>query len=157
MKKIDKEKLDEFLIQVDNREQVPWLFGNRTVFKSLPAGDYTVIYNDVSYQDKIVIERKSSVSELFQATGRERERFERELEKLAVVKYKWIVCEFDYLAIVNEQPPGILQPIAVYGSILAWHVKFNVPFFFAGNRKNARASSYKLLENYVKYKILELK
>jgi len=120
----------------------------------LKCGDYSIEYNGVYYYNQIVIERKGDVSELFSATGSQRDRWERELEKLSLIPIRFVLCEFDYMDIVNDQPPGKLPASAVYGSIAKWHSVYNVPFIFCGNKRNARNYLFKLFYFYVKHIIL---
>lgn len=154
MKKSSKEDLiNKFEIVVDVREKTPYKFKNSVAW-ALPFGDYTVSYGGVFYQNKIVVERKSNVSELYSATGSPRERWERELEKLSKVNIKFILCEFSFLDIVNKQREGVLQASSVYGSIASWQVRFGVSFIFCENRNNARAYLWKVFYEYVKHNIL---
>lgn len=145
--------IKRFNILTDRREQHPYLFPN-TVDFTLPYGDYSIQYGDKYYYDKIVVERKGSVSELFSASGKERERFERELEKLSKVEVKVVLCEFDYLDIVNKQPPGMLSASSVYGSLAKWNAVYGVPFIFFHNYRNSRAYLWKLFYFYVEHRIL---
>ena len=96
MRKSSQETLiNKFKVIVDTREQTPYKFKG-SIIRTLSYGDYTLDYENISYFNKIIIERKSSVSELFAATGSSRERWEREMEKLRSVDYKWILCEFNF-------------------------------------------------------------
>ena len=149
--------LKEFKVVVDSGEQLPYKFGkDRTIIQGLPYGDYTLIYNGRLYHDQIVIERKSRVSELFAFSGSQRDRFCRELEKMKDVKYKYLLFEFSLLDIVNKQPPGILSASIVYSTICSFAIKYQIPFLFCDNRINARGITYKLLEFFFKYEVLEL-
>jgi len=155
MKKSSQEDLiKKFRIVIDTREQLPYKFSD-SISNKIPAGDYTIFYDGKTYENEIIVERKSREAELFNTVGSGRDRFERELEKLSAIRFKWVICEFNLLDIVNNQPPGILPVSAVYGSIISWHIVYGVPFIFAGNRANARAFVYKLFYNFVKYRILE--
>ncbi len=151
-----KSLIERFRIIVDSREQTPYRYP-RSYVRGLPYGDYTVEYDERLYLDKIVIERKSNVSELFAFSGSQRDRFVRELEKMKDVKYKYLVFEFELLDIVNKQPPGLLDPKIVYSTLCSFAIKYNIPFLFCGNRVNARAMTYKLFEFFVKYEILGIK
>lgn len=156
MRKPSKDTLIKKMnILVDTREQHPYLFPNSVKY-TLPYGDYSIEYDGKIYYDKIVVERKGSVSELFSAAGKERDRFERELEKLSKVEIKFVLCEFDYMSIVNNQPPGILPASSVYGSIAKWQAVYGVPFIYYKNRRNARGFLWKCFYEYVKYRILEV-
>lgn len=147
-------QIKELVIATDTREQLSYKFGN-TAFATLPYADYSVVYRGKLYLDKIAIERKSSVSELYSATGRERDRWERELEKMKSVKFKWVLCEFNFMDIVNAQPPGKLEASCVYGSICSWQIEYGIPFIFAGNRANARGLMWKLFYEFVKKEVLK--
>jgi hypothetical protein len=148
--------IKKMVILTDNREQTPWRFPNQRNC-TLKSGDYSVEYDGKSYEDIIIIERKSSVSEIFSATGSGRERWERELERLQGVYYRFVLCEFDYMSFLNDAPPGRLATSAVYGSIPSWHIQYNTPFVMCGNRVNARAYAYKIFYEFIKYKVLENK
>jgi len=155
MKKLSKENLiKQFQVVIDTREQLPYRFKN-SITMGLPTGDYTIKYGNRIYADKIICERKSRVGELYAATGKDRERWERELTRLSKIEFRFILLEFSFMDIVNKQPPGILEASSVYGSIASWYVQFNVPFVFCENRNNARAYMYKVFYEYVKHRILE--
>lgn len=147
-------EIKKMVILTDTREQLPYKFPNQR-FCKLDYADYTVEYDGKSYLDQIVIERKSNVSELFQATGSSRERWCRELERMKDVPVRFVLCEFSFNDIVNCQPPGILSASAVYGSCIKWHGVDGLPFIFCGNRVNARGYLYKIFYEYVKWKILK--
>jgi len=154
MKKLSQENLiKQFRVIVDSREQLPYRFQN-SITKGLPTGDYTIQYDNRSYEDRIVCERKSRVGELYAATGRNRERWERELERLSKIEFRYVILEMDWLDIVNKQPPGLLESSCVYGSIIDWHIKYNIPFLFLHNRTNARMFIWKLFYFFTEKEIL---
>lgn len=144
----------KFNILVDTREQQPYLFPN-SVRYTLSYGDYSIEYDGVYYHNQIIVERKGEVSELFAATGSQRERWERELEKLSKVPVRYILCEFSYMDIVNSQPPGKLSASAVFGSIAKWSAVYNIPFMFCESKRNAKNFMFKLFYEFVKYKIID--
>jgi len=146
----------DFDIIQDTREQEPFKF-NRAIVQGLPFGDYTIVHNGKNYINEIVCERKGSVSEIYALTGKERDRFERELQKMTVSRRRFVLCEFDYLELVQNPPPGILEPQSVYGTIISFWTRYNIPFFFMGNRANARNFLYKTFYFFVKYEILKIK
>jgi len=156
MKKKEEKLIEQFQVVVDSREQKPYRFKN-SIISALPYGDYTIFYKNKNYINRICVERKSNVSELFAFSGRHRERFERELKKLSEIEYPILLLEMDFMDIVNEQPPGILLASVVYGTLISFMVKYNIHIYFVHNRVNARAVLYKLFYNFVKYKILKIK
>ena len=148
--------IKQFQIIVDTREQTPYKFSN-SISRGLKCGDYTVAYNGKSYEDKIVVERKSNVSELFAFSGSQRDRFCKELEKMKDVKYKYLLMEFELMDIVNSQPPGLLEPSIVFSTLCSFAIRYQIPFLFCGNRNNARGIMYKLFEFFIKYEVLKIK
>jgi len=154
-KQEQEELINRFKILTDTREQQPYGFPN-TKIVTLPYGDYTVEYDGKSYLDKICIERKGSISELFSFSGKGRERFIRELEKMKDVKFKYILIEGDFLSIVNDQPPGILPASNVYATIFSFMIKYQITPLFFNNHQNGRSALYKILQFFVKYEILKI-
>ena len=153
-RKPSKESLiKRFKIFTDNREQIPFKYPN-TVYGTLQYGDYTVEYDGKLFNDKIIVERKGGISEIYSAAGSGRERWERELEKMKDVPVKLVLCEFSYMDLVNKQPYGKLPSSAVYGSICSWQARYGLSFIFCENRVNARGYLYKLFYSYVSHQIL---
>lgn len=152
----EENEINKFIILVDTREQIPFRFPN-TKSQALPYGDYSVEYNGKSYHDKIVIERKGGIGELYAFSGSERDRFCRELEKMKDVKYKYILIEADFLDIVNKQPYGKLPSSTVYSTILSFAIKYQITPLFCNSHQNARQVLWKLFYFFVKYEILNLR
>jgi hypothetical protein len=81
-------------IIVDSREQAPFTFqhekyaGTIVEAGTLDTGDYSL----AGLADKIAVERKS-LPDLAQCLGRERERFERELQRAAALDAFAVVVE----------------------------------------------------------------
>lgn len=117
--------LTDFAIVVDTREQLPWTFqglfsdtsargGRRPIVvdqrvATLQQGDYSL----VGFEHLVAIERKS-LPDLFGTLGQGRDRFERELTRLA---------ELDRAAIVIEAPLGGIFPtscVICSGSGIGW-------------------------------------
>lgn len=154
MRKPSQEDLiKNFVVICDTREVYPYRFKN-SITRKLETGDYSIIYGDKSYENEIVVERKSNVSELFAFSGNQRDRFCRELEKMKNIKYKYLLCEFDIMDIINQQPPGLLEPTIIYSTLCSFAIKYQIPFLFCGNRQNARGIMFKLFQFFVKYEIL---
>jgi hypothetical protein len=158
MNKKQEEAVDKFVILTANNEQRPYSYPNSKAF-SMPMGfgDYTIEYDGKPYYDKIIVERKGAVSEIYGASGSGRDRWERELENLSKVDVAIVLCEFSFMDLVNKQPFGKLSASSVYGSICKWNAVYGIPFIFCENRCNARGYLYKLFREYVAYKILGLK
>ena len=133
------------VIAVDTREQKPYRFP-RSEVKTLATGDYSI----VGLEDRIAIERKR-LEELFCIAGRERERFERELERMTALDYAAIVIEADLPQILRGAAFSQVSPKAVVGSLVSWSIRYRAHVFFAGDRRHAKALTCRLLDKYWRY------
>lgn len=133
------------VIAVDTREQRPYRFSRYEV-RTLATGDYSI----VGLEDRIAIERKR-LEELFSITGRDRERFERELARMAPLDYAAIVIEASLPQILRGAAFSRVSPKAVVGSLVSWSIRYRAHVFFAGDRRHAKALTCRLLEKYWRY------
>ncbi len=126
---------------VDTREQRPLKLPG-AVRGTLPTGDYCCC---LAHLGTVAIERKSAV-DLFACVGRERERFERELARLAALRFRALVIEAD-LGELLETPPARshVHPSAVLGSLTAWSWRYSLPVWFASDRITATRLVLRLL------------
>ncbi len=136
---------ESITIVIDSREQRPYAFEG-AVTKTLPTADYSVL----GLEDRVGIERKGK-SDAFNSLGRNRGRFEREIQRLALYQYGAVVIEAtlaDFL-----RPPAFSQMSArsAARSLLAWSVKYRLPVFFCGDRRHGRAVTRRLLEAFARY------
>ena len=137
----------DFTILIDTREQRPLCFGalaTRTV--CLKTGDYSI----EGGADTVAIERKS-LPDLFGCIGQQRERFERELERLAALRYGALVIEATLADVLAGCPSSRIHPASAFGSLMSWSVKGRLPVFFCGNRGQAAMTVTKLLEKCAKH------
>ena len=123
---------EDVTIVVDSREQRPVdLSPIRSCVKALDTGDYSVL----GLEHKIACERKS-LSDLVMCVGRERARFERELQRLMAYETKAIVVAADWAHIELKQYRGLLEPSHILGSLMGW-VAQGVPIVMAGDAQRA--------------------
>ena len=150
-----------FVVLVDSREQLPFPFDNiradanqqyRRVHvlqerRGLKSGDYSID----GFEDRIAIERKSH-EDLFNTLGRERERFERELERLNEMDFAAIVCEGSWRQIAYCPPErSKFSCKCAMRSIFAFSIRFpRVSWWPMGCRAMAEATTYRLLERFWK-------
>jgi hypothetical protein len=127
----------------------------------LDAGDYTV----ECISDKIAIERKASVAEIYGnlIKTKMRERFEREMEILQGLPEAYIVCEFPESNLYEFPhncgfPPKVKKYIRASGSYLRKLIHnitndYGIPFIFCNDKAEAETVTLNLLEQaHVKYK-----
>jgi ERCC4-type nuclease len=144
-------KQPPFVILVDSREQLPLTFGlTPTRTMALPTGDYGIMplreLEEItpSFIFPIAIERKS-IADLLGCIGQSRQRFEREIQRLAKFRYAAIVVEGSLQDVIRGTPHSQILPQQVMGSLCAWDRRYGVRFHFAGDRLAAAALVRKLL------------
>ena len=139
------------IIIVDTREQRPYDFACITPppvveVATLGAGDYSL----KGFEDQVAIERKSLI-DAFSTFGAGRKRFERELERLSLLKFAAVVIEGGWHEIVRQPPArSRLNPKTVVASIAAWSQRYRVHFWTCPNRFFAERWTYRLLERFYK-------
>ncbi len=122
-------------IIVDTREQEPYSFDPQlaaTVRRALPAGDYSVS----GLEDAVVVERKA-LDDFVSTVIHGRDRFRKELRKLAAYRASCIVVESGVVDVLLHRYRGGAHPSAVMGSALSIILDFRVPVFFCSNRQAA--------------------
>ena len=141
-------------IIVDSREQAPLTFTGYPVemeVGTLEAGDYSV----AGFERRVAVERKE-LQDLVGCLGGDRERFERELARLR---------GYDFAAVVVEAPAddlragryrGKLDAGAAWQSVLAFSMRYRMPFIFCADRADAEAVTYDLLRHYARDRWREL-
>jgi len=122
-----------FTLVVDTREQKP-LFkpAEWIISKALKQGDYSVS----GFEDKIAIERKS-ISDLLSIIGKERKRFEKEIERLKDYWWKGLLIEGSERNVYNVNRYSAVHPNAVYHSLASFEIRgFHI--YYAPDRTHAR-------------------
>lgn len=110
---------EDVVALVDTREQLPLdLSPLQVESTTLQSGDYSVR----GLEDKIRIERKS-LSDLLGCVGRDRERFEREIERLAAFPIAVLLIESSWPEIEMGQWNSKIAPSQVIGSLLSWQTR----------------------------------
>lgn len=137
-------------ICVDTREQRAFPFagprygGVEVEMATLTVGDYSL----AGLADKVAVERKE-LSDLVQCLGRDRERFERELQRGAALDAFAVVVEASFLDLAAGKYRSRLNPHAACQSVLAFSGRYRLPFLFAGNRAAAEYVTWGFLRQYL--------
>lgn len=148
-------KIEALTILIDTREQLPLVFrGFATERATLATGDYSVSADGVDLREVVAIERKS-VGDLLGCIGGQRDRFERELARLAQLRYRALVIEGSMIDVVDATAGRRLTSRQVLGSTLAWLFKYNVAPIFADNRTAAAVVVSTLLHHAARYALAE--
>ena len=123
----------DFVVLADTREQRPWCLDPlRVETATLQTGDYSIR----GLTDFVALERKS-LGDLIGCCGTSRERFERELQRLAAYPSRAVVVEASWAQIGEGGWPGVVSPRVVLSSIASW-TSAGIPFVLAGTREGAQ-------------------
>lgn len=147
-----------FTVLVDSREQAPWRFtaiagrdGAPLIVPvqmdvTLRTGDYSID----GLQDRLAIERKS-VGDFRSSITADRERFEREMERMAEMRYAAVVIEGDLAEIMDVPGGSLFSPTTAARTIQSWSIKYRVHFFPMPGRRVAEVWAFRLLQFGWKY------
>lgn len=117
---------------IDTREQTPLdLAPLRTIPGTLTTGDYSIR----GLESVVAIERKS-LSDLLGCIGGERERFEREVQRLLAYPVRALVVESSWSEIEQGEWRSKITPAAATGSLLGW-VAAGLPIIMASDHARA--------------------
>jgi len=137
------------LILVDSREQRPFSFAKykaTTEVVTLPCGDYSL----PGFQDRVGIERKELNDLVGCLMGEGRERFERELARGRAYDLFAVVVEATLADVAHGRYRSEMKAHSALQSILAFQVRYRVPFVWAGNRDGAEYCTFWLLSKYLR-------
>ena len=149
-----------FTVVIDTREQRPWDFRTfvadskqknrpliiRTERNALKTGDYSI----KGMEDRVTIERKSH-SDAWGTFTRERDRFERELERMAEMEFAAIVIECDEESLLCNRPAeSRANPKTIYRSLIAWEQRYGVHVRFCPTVSWAERTCFRYLERFWK-------
>ena len=138
----------------DSREQAPFAFSGRPVeveVGALEAGDYSVR----GFERRVAVERKE-LGDLVGCLGADRERFQRELARLRGYDAAAVVVESPAVALRTGRYLGRLDSGAAWQSVLAFSMRYRMPFIFCADRADAEAVTFDLLRHYARDRWREL-
>lgn len=134
---------------VDSREQLPYCFDKyqvEIVTSALPAGDYSLI----GFESQIAVERKTLDDLIACLMNSNRARFERELTKLRNYDLAAVVVEASLLDVSRGNYRSRMNSHSALQSIVAFQVRYRVPFVWAGNRAGGEYMTFSLLSKYLR-------
>ncbi|MHB9038951.1 MAG: ERCC4 domain-containing protein [Armatimonadota bacterium] len=120
---------------VDTREQLPLSFDEKRFVverRALPAGDYSL----GGLEHNVVVERKT-LQDFVHTVIRDRERFRKELLKLAEYDRACVVVEAGLDDIVAGAYRSGAHPASVVGAAISIIIDYGIPVFFCSNRQCA--------------------
>mgnify|MGYP001393606267 CR=1 FL=1 len=131
------------IIVIDTREQHPYSFSVSTARRKLDAGDYSI----EGFETVAAIERKE-LNDYVQTVIYQKDRFRKELAKLANYRLKAIVVEASMSDVVAGRYEGHISPQSVIGATVGIILGFGVPVYFACNRQIALHFTETLLTKF---------
>lgn len=137
-------------IVIDSREQTPFQFQGKyyqdveTERGALQSGDYSL----VGLADRVAVERKE-LSDLVLCLGRERDRFERELQRAQGLDVFCVVVEASWQDLAQGKYRSKLNPHSGCQSVAAFMARYRCPFLFAGSRAAAEYATWSILRQYL--------
>jgi DNA excision repair protein ERCC-4 len=146
-------KVEDLTVLVDSREQRPLKFRTmRSEKATLPTADYSVRGPGFDLRDTVLIERKS-VADLVGSLGTGRARFERELERLAKVRWKALVIEGDMREIAAGSRYSGMTPKQIMSPLYAWAWKYGLVIYPCPDRAWAARTVELLLWHAARYAV----
>ena len=142
---------------VDSREQNALnLEPLTTITSTRPTGDYSVR----GLEHVIAIERKS-LDDLVGCVGRDRERFDREVQRLLAFPVRILVIESSWEAIESHEPAfpqwrGKVTREAVLGSLMGWQAA-GLSVHMAGDHERAGKHVARMLYTVARRRYAELR
>lgn len=125
---------------VDTREELPLdLRPLLSCTGTLVTGDYSV----KGLESVIALERKS-LGDLLSCCGAERQRFERELQRLLGYQTRAVIVETAWSDLHRGAWRSNIRPESVVGSVLGW-IALGIPFVMALDRDRAAEYMRKIL------------
>ncbi len=143
---------EDLTVLVDSREQRPPPMDLRmpTEKATLQTGDYSL----AGLSHLVRVERKSC-ADLVMCVGRERDRFERCIERLRHFPLAMLVIESSPSVVELKQYRGEVSPNAVLNSVESWRAK-GINIVWAGNQVEAGRQISRTLYFFAKERYLEL-
>ena len=142
-------------IIIDTREKTPWDFDEfDTTIRKLDTGDYSIS----GFEDKICIERKSSLGEFYGNITQK--RFWNEVERIAEFPHKFLIFEFS-LENISVFPYGSgiplraqkklkVSPNFIFSCVTRLQIDYDIHVIFAENRVQAKIIAGKILKKVYK-------
>ena len=133
-------------IVIDTREQAPFSFCNypvEVVQGALQSGDYSLH----GCESLVAVERKS-LADLTGCLGRDRDRFQRELERLRGYEAAAVVCEEPFADLMAGCYRSKIPVSTAYESMVALMCRNKLTFHFALNRDGAERFVFSFLKHF---------
>ncbi|MFZ5426790.1 MAG: ERCC4 domain-containing protein [Thermodesulfobacteriota bacterium] len=142
------EQAPPLAVVVDTREQAPYGFERfpaEIVRAGLPTGDYSL----AGHESRAAIERKN-LDDLLGCLTVGRDRFERELDRARSLECFAVVVEASMEDVARHRYTSRMAPHSALQSILAFQVRYGVPFVWASSRSGGEYVTFWMLQKYAR-------
>lgn len=130
-----KQRLEpqEVVAVIDTREKNPLTLSPLTITRgTLKTADYSI----EGHTDKVAFELKE-LGDFVACCTHERDRFEREIERLLAYEFRAIVIKSTWGAIERKAYHGATNPLSVLGSAMAFAMSANISIIMAEDHHTA--------------------
>jgi DNA excision repair protein ERCC-4 len=110
------------------------------------VGDYSL----PGFEDRVAVERKALEDLISCLMGSNRDRFERELYRGQHYDLFAVVVEATLSDVLRGHYRSGMKAHAALQSLIAFQVRYRVPFVWAGTRNGAEYITYSLLSKYLR-------
>lgn len=112
---------------------------------TLKSGDYSIR----GFEERVAIERKSK-EDLFSTLTTGRERFVREMQRLAEMDIAWIIIEGGWRSLIEKEDiRSQANPLAIYHTVCSWQTRYpTVHWWACDTRRFAEKTTYYLLKHW---------
>lgn len=136
------------IILQDSRETLPYEFKGydcQVETVTLSCGDYSL----PGFEDRCALERKS-LNDLIGCLTVGRARFERELARARSYDFFAVVVEASLADVYNGKYQSAMAPQSALQSLVAFQIRYRVPFVWCGNRAGGELMTHSFLSKYLR-------
>ena len=141
-------KPNQITVLVDPREQTPWVLAPMKMEEAtLQTGDYSA--KGLNLDRTLRIERKN-FSDFMGCMTSGRDRFERELERLAAFPHRIVIIEGTAADLAAGNYRSRINTNSAVATVMDWWQEYNVGFLFAHDRELAQRYAKAFIFNTAK-------
>ncbi len=150
---IDGVRIFPATVIVDTREQTPFHFLNIDPWPIVPVSHATLKTGDYSmrgYESRLTIERKS-IGDFLGSISADRDRFEREFERMAEMEFAAVVIEGELSEVLQHARDNTnMKTKSIMGTLDSWRIRYGVHWVFGMGRRGAERNTLTLLYHFWK-------
>lgn len=148
---VDKKSVFPVPVISDTREQAPFHFLNIDPWSVVPIHHAALATGDYSlrgFESDLTIERKS-IPDFLSSITAERERFEREFERMSRLKFSAVVVEGELSEVLeHSRAKTRIRTDSILGTIDSWRLRYGVHWVFCMGRRHAEINTLTILYQF---------